>query len=527
MILDDYKDEIEEIEKINNSSTNIFKILKQQDYENKHSTFLSWLFDKNASHGLGSDFAERVFKRAFGEDCEIDCSTIESVRTEVRIDGDKQKQAGKDKRRIDLLVVGKGFTCTIENKYGSIEHGGQCADYREYIEGRKNEDDNPEGGTYPISEGWKNYFVFLDIEEPKDFKKNRKTRYADFDILEYKDIKKILKELVKDKKGNDTISYINQYIEILKERYEPLGEEITNLCSQIPGSDISNILDIRKKEYGNLTESERVFVNIVNQYYEKEKNKKDKFIEEIVKGIIKDPDLIKPDYGVGRKRKNSDIIPYAYAIKIPDVFFQIEGSKKDKKPFIQSVDYPATDGLFIGISAGFQPKGSLYFIEFIQSNPSFWSDLDTLLKSKGWECMCEYRIGKNNIFSGETANVIRSIKCDAKSFKELACEDYISWTQLGLAKVQKVKECIGKLNEKRIVSDIERDNLYKTIDNLISNGLKAIASEWVFHLKYKLGEEILEADIDRCKKLYREKTLEGMAIFGLKQKAEGLFKSEE
>lgn len=60
---EEYRDIIDEIQRIDNDTDNIFKILHQESYENKHSTFLSWLFNPKASHGLDSKFAEEFFKR--------------------------------------------------------------------------------------------------------------------------------------------------------------------------------------------------------------------------------------------------------------------------------------------------------------------------------------------------------------------------------------------------------------------------------------------------------------------------------
>ena len=309
MDLSKFSDFITELDKERKGSDNIFKILRQETYENKHSTFLSWLFDIDASHGFEDKFADKFFKKCFGEDCDIDCKQIKSVKTEVRIAGEKQKKEGKDKRRIDILIVGDGFTCTIENKYGSTAHGGQCTDYREYIEGRKSKFDKPTSdGKYPLSEGWRNFFVFLDIETPKDFENEHTETYADYDFISYKEIKEILNELVKDiHVKNTAITYVEQYIDILEEKYKPLSEDIWKKCQALDLLDVQQIIEI--SDYDKYTSEEVVFIDVVKQYYRKIKGDYDKEILECLKSICTDEYYFKGDYGHGKGEAS-----YAYAI---------------------------------------------------------------------------------------------------------------------------------------------------------------------------------------------------------------------
>ncbi|MCQ2522205.1 MAG: PD-(D/E)XK nuclease family protein [Lachnospiraceae bacterium] len=161
--------------------------------ENKHSIFLSWLLNPLASHGFEEKFAQRFFDKAFEDKDHIpDAGKIERIILEQRINGEKQREDGIDRRRIDILIIGEDFTCTIENKYGSEAHGGQCEDYRNYVEG--------EYGERKAN----NRFIFLDIDKPKDFDYMHKSRYAEFDFISYETIRDILGDIISTEKERKT-----------------------------------------------------------------------------------------------------------------------------------------------------------------------------------------------------------------------------------------------------------------------------------------------------------------------------------
>ena len=106
MILDEYSKQISQVEEIN-QSFNIFKILKLQEYEVRHSAFLSWLFNPKGSHGLGQNFANNFFHECFGASFDGDSSTITSVKTEV---------ATSDKTVAQQQITGKAILLTTEER---------------------------------------------------------------------------------------------------------------------------------------------------------------------------------------------------------------------------------------------------------------------------------------------------------------------------------------------------------------------------------------------------------------------------
>ena len=86
-IFNRYIEQIEIIKKMDNNTKNIFKILHQETYENKHSIFLSWLFNPLASHDLGSTFAQAFFDKVAEENKKenrIEASKIKNILLEKR-----------------------------------------------------------------------------------------------------------------------------------------------------------------------------------------------------------------------------------------------------------------------------------------------------------------------------------------------------------------------------------------------------------------------------------------------------------
>lgn len=488
MVFEQYSKQVTAINNIYNRSFNIFKVLKQEDQEIRHSAFLSWLFNTSASHGLGTAFADKFFKRCFGEDCKIDCSKIQSVKTEVRIAGDKQKDIGDDKKRIDILILGDDYTCTIENKYGSGEHGGQCKSYREFIE-----------GEYPDR---KNYFAYLDIYMPVDYEENRK-RYANFDFISYKDVKEILENTIGKTDGIEA-QFILHYIRLLSEKYEPLGAEYEEVCRSIARNDIQTIIGCDESK---LTEPERIFASIVKKYHDKLKSRNDAVIYEILKTLVIQESTLKDDYGSGRKSKK-ETVKYAYALGGVNELFP-KGAA-----FINTIDFTAFGELSIDIYAGTTPKYSKALADYICCHPGFYDSLVELIE-RGWHCELSYRIAdSSNYISDDNHLLCRPIVCknEISTFAE-TIKDHIVWRQKAAPSVcsDSVKACIDKLVAHEEIEDNEGTTIKELIDRKSKNG---ISTGLRLSLRFNLPtENNTEANKESIREIYRAKTKEGLNLF--------------
>jgi len=207
---------------------NIFKVLKLDNYEIRHSNFLAWLLNPTESHNLGYEFLKKFFEPFVSVDWNEE--KFIDVETEVLTD---------ENRRIDILIKGKNFLCVIENKYGSCEHDEQCKHYKNFV----NSYDKYK--TIPNK-----YFVFLDIDLPNE--KALKGALKDYYPITYREIHSILKDIVdNNSKDKIEIQIINQYILILKEKYSMLEENIKQECRKI--------YDEHKEVYETLKEFEREF----------------------------------------------------------------------------------------------------------------------------------------------------------------------------------------------------------------------------------------------------------------------------
>ena len=99
--------------KLNNP--NIFIFLKNLSFEIRHSTFLAWLFDAEASHGKGTLFLELFFD-SIGEEKPPDDEKFEIKREQLNI---------------DILIISKTRVIVIENKLEAKDSEGQLKNYRE------------------------------------------------------------------------------------------------------------------------------------------------------------------------------------------------------------------------------------------------------------------------------------------------------------------------------------------------------------------------------------------------------------
>lgn len=537
MILDKYSKQISQVEEINRSF-NIFKILKIQEYEVRHSAFLSWLFNPKGSHGLGQNFANNFFHECFGDSFDGDCSTITSVKTEVAtsvktevaISGEEQEKKSTDRKRIDILIEGDKFTCTIENKYGSSEHEKQCLYYREFIEGRKNSRDEPNEGKnpkYPVKDGWKNYFVFLDIEKPDNFDKEHTDTYGDYVFIDYRAIKEILKKLIESKnKEKLEITFIQHYIDILEEKYVKLSPKFEEICQDIKADDLLEI--IACSEDKNLSSSELLFINVVKKYYKDTKRKNDEAVKDILLDIIHNNEkLIKDDYH--GKTKNNEV-PYAYALKVFEgkknnalVSGFEEGSKED---VIKTIDFNVSKGINIGVYAGMNVDRSHRLIKFIKKHDDFAEKI-ALLRNKGWECNIVFSVLKKKYIPNHNpSNIVCEVKYDfSKTDKIHKLQEYINnqiYNQIGEKKNIEVYQYFNELRKLECFENIDQaeTRLNKYIDNKEPN-IKVVI-HWLIKLDYSLRDKsnnkiynITNDNIDFVKQEFINRTKEALNLFGL------------
>lgn len=108
---------------------NIFQILSVSRTEIRHSNFLGWLLDPNASHRLGKLFLTKILRRIISVSeipIEVDEFDIESLNY-------NNVELRREWRNIDLLIIFDELVICIENKIDSKDHSNQLTKYRKIV----------------------------------------------------------------------------------------------------------------------------------------------------------------------------------------------------------------------------------------------------------------------------------------------------------------------------------------------------------------------------------------------------------
>lgn len=317
---------------------NIFKILRVDNYEIRHSNFLAWLFDKNASHGIGYEFLKEFFTEA-----KIDFP-IEYLNKNIKIETESKIEIIENNKkrigRIDLLLIGENFICVIENKYGSFEHDNQCQDYKKFIETKYNESKKDK------------YFIFLDLAQPADFNFEEE-RYRGYKFVSYENILNILKKILKSKNNNEISSILlNQYVEILDKKYNKIDEDIKHFYEN--NSEFIN--EMWEFDFNELNENEKEAIYALMDYH---KIKKSHFNHIVKENLLEN--IVEKNYIT---MKGYD---WAYAINLNTIAPNL--------PFTE-LDFPLLNNkLNIQLYIGLTKSKSNWYTKDNLNNSKFWDNL--------------------------------------------------------------------------------------------------------------------------------------------------------
>ncbi len=109
---------------------NVFRALKIERQEIRHSNTLGWLLDPSESHGLGDVFLRRIMSNML---LGTSVRGLTAAKVELMTFGDVEVR--REWRHIDVLVIDRGnrLAILIENKVGCGEGKGQLARYRQIV----------------------------------------------------------------------------------------------------------------------------------------------------------------------------------------------------------------------------------------------------------------------------------------------------------------------------------------------------------------------------------------------------------
>lgn len=550
-----YEDAIKELDNID--SINIFKILRLDNYEIRHSNFLIWLLKKDEFRKLfirkccnigedklkDTEFGIKAINREefFQEvNCEGKMILSNKNKTKFRVKGSEQIFKYKTEndsdlyekiseslhsneieeikypyqRYIDINIIGEKYTLTIENKVDAVEHDLQCVAYRNYMKNQYKDQDN--------------YFVFLAKNKPQFFHAdNPKSKYYEYIPVEYtgeNSVKAVLQEYVEHLREDSFESMlVKQYIEVIDswnnfpDDYKRIFEKV-DLRKFYRKSDYENLLKIA------ITDSEKNFIQTAHRYCVAEQAKKNEQIHGILKELVKKKyheKLINGDYS---NTKDTESVNYGYALNVP----RKETNLKEFDIF-QSVDYTNLNGLQIALYLGLGPQKSRAMIQYIEKNSqTFISGIGNLLEDTGWKVCVNYIVGSASNYMNRGQVGILKFECENVDKIKKLVTDFMTTDSCLISpnkEKNKKKKNDCKANNKKklreIIDKITKDDIY--IKSVHENAIdkinayiekKDICAGWSIEIIYNLEKkEIDENNREKIKKIFRDQTEKCLNIF--------------
>ena len=209
---------INEIEKLREfcakkQEFNIFKVLKLENYEIRHSNFLAWLLNPNSSHGI-----KNLFLKKF----------INKIDKKLSYDENDIIEIHREKDNIDILLLNdtKKYLLLIENKINSNQHDNQLKRYEEIT--------SKKYGDYDKK------YIYLKPEENEVIPEN-------YLYISYKDIVEIIKDI--EVKNNEVNTLLKHFTKIFDERYEEInGETLLDICVKIIEQNKLDLLNSEERD---------------------------------------------------------------------------------------------------------------------------------------------------------------------------------------------------------------------------------------------------------------------------------------
>lgn len=247
------------------SEHNIFKILRMEDFEIRHSNFLAWLFDCKTNGAIKQNFTI-LFLKLLKKKCKNNSQVLDDLINNLKEDYCVKRE---DKFK-DIMFEFQNLKCVIviENKIYSTEHNNQLKRY--YDEVQKNEK----------FADYNKFFCYLTLNGDEPIDSFDKQTWVNVSYEEILQILLKLKETVNLK--NEPQLILNNYIEILEEKtektmnrikeyfklYENNKEVVTEMLEYMP--NIKQRAKLEKDYINNnknltlLTKNANVFLNCVN-----------------------------------------------------------------------------------------------------------------------------------------------------------------------------------------------------------------------------------------------------------------------
>jgi len=196
---------------------NLFRVLRIERTEIRHSNVLAWLLTPDETHGLGDLFLRRFLSRLLMENDDADVSLTPA---QVELMDFADVEVLREWQNIDVLARSRrdGWCLLIENKIGSKEKKGALARYRESALAEM-----PEARIIP---------VLLSVEGDEPSEQGKEVGYI---ALSHSQILELAERIVGQNQSRIPAAasvFLDHYMDVLR-RITMQDDELVSLCKTI------------------------------------------------------------------------------------------------------------------------------------------------------------------------------------------------------------------------------------------------------------------------------------------------------
>lgn len=198
-------------------SFNIFRVLRVERTEIRHSNVLAWLLTPDETHGLGATFLRRFLSRLL---LESDVSGISLTPAQVELMNLSEVDVRREWKNIDILVHSQEhkWCLLIENKIGSKESKGQLERYMEIVH-------NGMPGCQVIP-------VFLTVEGDDASETGKDLGFVPLSHSQVLEVAEQITEQHKTRIPRDASVFLRHYLDSLR-RITMQDDRLIDLCKTI------------------------------------------------------------------------------------------------------------------------------------------------------------------------------------------------------------------------------------------------------------------------------------------------------
>jgi len=199
------------------ASFNLFRVLRIEKAEIRHSNVLAWLLTPGETHGLGAHFLRRFLSRLLMEN---EDTPVQLTPSQVELMSFDDVEVYREWKHIDILVrsQGAGWCLLIENKIGSRESKGQLLKCKDAVQ-----KELAPRHLIPV-------YLTLEGEEPSD--EGKEAGYISLSHVAVLDLCERMFDQHRSRIPRDATAFLAHYLTTLR-RLTMQDAELIDLCKTI------------------------------------------------------------------------------------------------------------------------------------------------------------------------------------------------------------------------------------------------------------------------------------------------------